>query len=844
MSKKNKDPFAKREAENYSNPIHSREMLLKWLKKRKSPANHSDMCYEFEYFDADSIEALRRRLIAMCRDGQLVCNRKGAYLPADSVDLIKGRILGHRDGFGFVAPEDGSNDLFLSARQMQSVFHNDLVLVRVDDVDSRGRRIANVVEVLEHNTKEIVGRLFLEGGVALVTPENAKITQDVLIAQGQTGDAKHGQYVVVEIERQPTIRTKPLGKVVEILGDHLAPGMEIEVAIRSHDIPFRWHDEVVQEAKKFSVEVQEQDKQQRTDLRHLPFVTIDGEDAKDFDDAVYCEAKRSGGWRLYVAIADVSHYVKENSALDKEAKTRGNSVYFPGHVIPMLPEVLSNGLCSLNPHVDRLCMVCEMTISAQGALSGFKFYEAVMHSHARLTYNKVGAMLEQPESEEGEALREQYSERVADLECLYDLYRCLRRSRDQRGAIDFDTVETMIVFGENRKIEEIVPVVRNDAHKIIEECMLCANVATARFLIKHEVNAVLRIHEGPGEEKLHNLRSFLGELGLELTGADEPAPSDYQRLIKQINDRPDFNVIQTVMLRSLSQAYYGPEHKGHFGLGYAAYTHFTSPIRRYPDLAIHRAIKSVIYSEKETRDVMRVEGIDLKKYPHPHDVGYMVQLGEHCSMTERRADDATRDVSNWLKCEFLQQHVGEDFTGVIAAVTSFGIFVELQGVYVEGLVHVSSLSNDYYHFDAVKHRLVGERSGQSYGLGDQVEVVVVRVDLEERKIDFELKSLIGKARVNSRRGRSQGKSGAPGGRRGKSKGQLIEKLKAFSESEGSSESKGKSSGKAADSERTSPYGSRKKKPGKKKDSKKRGGGKKAKPVGDKAKKPKKQTKKK
>ncbi|MCP5206070.1 MAG: ribonuclease R [Hahellaceae bacterium] len=784
MSKKTKDPFAKREAEKYDNPIHSRELILDWLKGRKAAATHSEMCYEFKYFDEDSIEALRRRLIAMSRDGQLVCNRKGAYLPAESVNLIKGRVQGHRDGFGFVIPDDASGDLFLSARQMQSVFHGDLVLVRVDDVDTRGRRIANIVEVLESNTTSVVGRFYQESGIAFVTPENSKITQDVLVAQGEWGQAEHGQYVVVEITRQPTMRTRPLGKVVEILGDHLAPGMEIEVAIRSHDIPFRWPEEVLEEVSHLSVDVTAADKSKRIDLRHLPFVTIDGEDARDFDDAVYCE-KTASGWKLFVAIADVSHYVKNESALDREARIRGNSVYFPGHVIPMLPEVLSNGLCSLNPLVDRLCMVCEMTISLQGELVDFCFYESVMHSQARLTYNKVGAILEHPDSEEGAALREQYASVTPHLENLYMLFKTLRRSRDQRGAIDFDTVETMIVFGEGRKIEEIVPVVRNDAHKLIEECMLCANVATARFLINHDLNSLFRIHEGPGEEKLENLRSFLSELGLELTGGDEPAPSDYQRLIKQINERPDFNVIQTVMLRSLSQAYYGPEQKGHFGLGYQAYTHFTSPIRRYPDLSIHRAIKSVIYSDKQTREVKRPEGLDLRRYDHPYDVGYMVQLGEHCSMTERRADDATRDVANWLKCEYLEQHVGEDFTGVISAVTSFGVFVELQGVYIEGLVHVSSLSNDYYHFDAVKHRLVGERTGQSYGLGDQVEVVVVKVDLEERRIDFELKSLLGKARVDSRRGRSVA------GKAGTSKRNLLKKLDAFSSSTDRTECKPK-----------------------------------------------------
>ncbi|PID41946.1 MAG: ribonuclease R [Gammaproteobacteria bacterium] len=751
------DPFQKREAENYDNPIHSREYILEFLEDRSSAANHPELCRLFGYEDEKSIEALRRRLIAMTRDGQLICNRRGSYVPASSINLIKGRIIGHRDGFGFIVPEDGSGDLFLTARQMQCVFHGDVVLARVDDVDQKGRRVATVVEVLEHNTTQVVGRFYNEDGIAFVTPENRRLGQDVLISQGGYGGASHGQYVVVSITRQPTVRTRPVGEVIEIIGEHLAPGMEIEVAIRSYGIPFLWSEELKAEIADLTVDVSEKDKQGRVDVRDLPLVTIDGEDAKDFDDAVYCERKKSGGWRLYVAIADVSHYVKRGTELDEEARKRGTSVYFPGHVVPMLPRLLSNGLCSLNPDVDRLCMVCEMTISEKGTLSGYKFYEGVMHSKARLTYSKVGRMLETPDSPEGAALREQYQPVLNNLDCLYSLYKCLVAARRKRGAIDFETVETVIEFGEGRKIERITPVKRNDAHKLIEECMLCANVATARFINKHKLNGLLRIHEGPGEEKLANLRSFLGELGLQLGGGDEPAPADYQALIAQIKERPDFSVIQTVMLRSLSQAYYGIEKKGHFGLGYSAYTHFTSPIRRYPDLTIHRMIKSVIYSEKETKDVMRPfvlaeQSLKARGY-HGVDDAHMIRLGEHSSMTERRADDATRDVTDWLKCEYLQEHVGERYEGVIAAVTSFGIFVELKDLYVEGLVHVTSLHDDYYRFDAIHHRLVGERTGYTYRLGDLVEVIVARVDLEDRKIDFELSGQPRRTGAGSKRSR-------------------------------------------------------------------------------------------
>ncbi len=800
------DPHYQRESKNYDNPIHSREFILDWLSQRKSPATHHRMCRAFEYEDEDSIEALRRRLIAMTRDGQLICDRKGAYIPVNSIHLIKGRVLGHRDGFGFVHPEDGSDDLFLSARQMRAVFHDDTVLVRVDDVDHKGRRIAAVVEVLERNTQQVVGRFYSEGGIAYVVPEGKKAGQDVLIHQDGYGGAFHGQYVVVEITCQPTVRTKPVGQVMEVLGDHLAPGMEIDVAIRSHDIPHLWHDDLLAEIAGLTVNVHDADKANRVDLRHLPLVTIDGEDAKDFDDAVYCERKKSGGWRLYVAIADVSHYVRRNTELDTEARKRGTSVYFPGFVVPMLPEVLSNGLCSLNPQVDRLCMVCEMTISAQGALSGYTFYEAVMHSQARLTYNKVGVMLQDPFSTEGKTLREAYQPVLKNLDCLYELYHALTLARKARGAIDFETVETLIEFGEDRKIEQIVPVVRNDAHKLIEECMLCANVATARFINKHNLNGLLRIHEGPGEEKLENLRSFLSELGLELPGGDEPKPADYQSLIARIKERPDFSVIQTVLLRSLSQAYYGVEKKGHFGLGYPAYTHFTSPIRRYPDLSTHRLIKSVIYGDQETNDVARPQkskpdAEKSREYRTVEDMAFMIQLGEHCSMTERRADDATRDVSNWLKCEYLQDHVGEMYPGVIAAVTSFGVFVELKDLYVEGLVHVSSLSGDYYHFDPVHHRLVGERTGRSFRLGDAVSVQVVRVDLEERRIDFELAS-----HESARRPRNKGARQSDESQRSSRK-QTVAKLKQKladysrgSEEKGKGKGKKKSAGAAKDSE--------------------------------------------
>lgn len=740
------DPEAAREAEKYENPIPSRELILQHLAERGSPAAREQLVEEFGLTTEDQIEALRRRLRAMERDAQLIYTRRGTYAPVDKLDLILGRISGHRDGFGFLIPDDGSDDLFMSPSQMRLVFDGDRALARVSGLDRRGRREGVIVEVVSRAHETIVGRYFEEGGIGFVVADNPKIQQEVLVTPGRNAGAKIGQFVEVKITHWPTPRFQPQGDVLEVVGNYMAPGMEIDIALRTYDIPHVWPEAVVKEARRLKPEVEEKDKEKRIDLRHLPFVTIDGEDARDFDDAVFCEAKPgklrlfSGGWKLYVAIADVSSYVKIGSALDTEAQVRGNSVYFPERVIPMLPEELSNGLCSLNPHVDRLAMVCEMTISKTGEMTDYQFYEAVIHSQARLTYNKVSTILEQPKTAEAKQLRSEYADVVPHLKQLYSLYKVLLAARHTRGAIDFETQETRIIFGSDRKIAEIRPTTRNDAHKLIEECMLAANVATAEFLKKHEIPALYRVHDGPPPERLEKLRAFLGELGLSLhKGKDGPSPKDYQALLASIKDRPDFHLIQTVMLRSLSQAVYSADNQGHFGLNYEAYTHFTSPIRRYPDLLTHRAIRSVIHSKMDTPHVRRAGAMTIPKARiYPYDEAALEQLGEQCSMSERRADEATRDVTNWLKCEFMKDRVGESFPGVVTAVTGFGLFVELTDIYVEGLVHVTALPGDYYHFDPVHHRLAGERTGRSFRLGDTVEVRVMRVDLDERKIDFEM----------------------------------------------------------------------------------------------------------
>jgi len=745
-----KDPAAQTEAAKYDNPVPSREYILEFMAKWDTPISHPDLCEQLAVSDEDSFNAVMYRLKAMCRDGQLMSNRQNEFAILKRMDLITCRVLGHRDGFGFASPEKGS-DLFLSARQMRQVFDGDKVLVQPLGKDPRGRREGKIVEVLEHNTQKLVGRFQGKDGFGHLRSENPRITQEIIVI-GDPDSAltyQDNQLVVVEITNQPSKRSLAQAKVVEVLGDHMAPGMEIQVAIHNYGIPEQWPEEVDEQIASIAPEVTEQSKQGRIDLRHLPLVTIDGEDARDFDDAVYAETKKSGGWRLWVAIADVSHYVLPGSALDIEAHKRGNSVYFPEFVVPMLPEVLSNGLCSLKPKVDRLAMVCEMTVSAVGRLSGYKFYEAVINSHARLTYTKVATMLDNnsAEQEQADQLRSQYQDVLPHLRDLKKLYLTLREARDLRGAMDFDTVETRVLFADDRKIDKIVPIKRNDAHKMIEECMLLANVATAKFISASKVPSLYRVHEAPKTERLTNLRSYLSELGLELTGQDDPQPADYQKLAAFISNRPDRHVIQVMMLRSMSQAVYSPEEEGHFGLAYSAYTHFTSPIRRYPDLLIHRAIRSQIHSDKISKTIARPDGFSINPdYKYSYSIEQVLHLGEHCSMTERRADDATRDVMAWLKCEYMQAEVGNDYEGIVTAVTGFGLFVELKDVYIEGLIHITALPKDYYQFEAAKQRLVGERTRKTFRLGDQLSVKVAAVNLDDRKIDFELVATIASAK--------------------------------------------------------------------------------------------------
>ncbi|NDH08986.1 MAG: ribonuclease R [Gammaproteobacteria bacterium] len=718
MSKKNKDPYFEREKEKYADPIPSREFIMQVLAEYGQPIHKKDLFQLLGLRKKEQQETLMYRLKAMIRDGQLFQDRKFRWCLRQKTNLVKGRIQAQAEGFGFFIPEDGGSDMVLSAREMRRVMHGDIVLAYEMGVDRRGRPEAKVTEVLQHAIDSIAGRFISREGVFYVEPEHKFFFHDILIPADAAMGAKDGQMVIVKIVEYPSKHGMSIGRVDRVLGDYMGPGLEIEVAILNYGIPNVWPTEVLSEMHLIPKVVREKDLVGRKDLRELPFVTIDGDDAKDFDDAVCCKALARGDTRLWVAIADVSHYVAWGSPIDEEAAIRGNSVYFPGRVVPMLPEALSNGICSLNPNVDRLCMVAEMVITAKGQIREPKFYRAVIHSKNRLIYDHVAALLEQNDAPELS------SEVWAMLQQLQKVYESLKFARLNRGAIELDSIETKVVFDKQLKIEKITPVVRNEAHRIIEECMLAANVAVASFIASSGVASMYRVHEAPDIEKMKSLQTFLGEFGIQCGFSEKVAPKRFQEVLEKIRLRPEKQVLETIMLRSLKQAHYAIENSGHFGLGYEVYTHFTSPIRRYPDLMVHRILGEIL---DRNQDI-------ASRYPEKR----LAELAEKNSMTERRADEATRDVMTWLKCIYIKDKVGQTFPGTISAVTSFGLFVSITDIYVEGLVHVSSLKSDYYQFDAMRHRLVGERTNQIYHLGDPLTVLVARVDPDARKIDFEL----------------------------------------------------------------------------------------------------------
>jgi ribonuclease R len=675
------------------------------------------------------------------------------------LEEIEGQIQGHRDGHGFLLREDGEPDIYLPVNEMRAVLHKDRVKVRVVRFDRKGRPEGRVVEILERPEQPIIGRLLQESGIWLVAPEDKRYGQDVLIPKGATGAAKPGQVVVVELTEPPALYGQPVGRVVEVLGEIDDPGMEIEIAVRKYSVPHEFSDACLEQAKGLPDKVRAQDRKGRVDLRDVPLVTIDGEDARDFDDAVYClptKVGRTKGWRLLVAIADVSHYVQTGSSIDIDAYDRATSVYFPRRVIPMLPEKLSNGLCSLNPDVDRLCMVCDMMVTGKGEVQAYQFYPAVMHSHARFTYTEVAAILANTRGPE--AVRRK--ERVQDLINLHDVYRALLASRQVRGAVDFDTTETQIVCDDSGRIEKIVPRTRNDAHKLIEEAMLAANVCSADFIQQGQHPGLFRVHEGPTPEKKEILRNYLKALGVGMGLSDDPHTSEFQKIAEATKDRPDAQQIHTMLLRSMQQAIYTPINSGHFGLAYEAYTHFTSPIRRYPDLLVHRVIKAILEGRKYELPVLPMPGeahAKLSKRLQKNKPGQGARVarmprvrmtaaeqqaweaaGLHCSANERRADEASRDVEAWLKCKYMREHLGEEYSGLVTAVTGFGIFVTLESLYVEGLIHITELGAEYFRFDEARQELRGERTGIRYAIGTRVQVQVSRVDLDGRKIDFRL----------------------------------------------------------------------------------------------------------
>lgn len=718
-----KDPEAKREVKNYDKPIASRELLLEIITQQAAPVNLKHMLAELNYSDAEQIEGLRRRLSAMVRDGQIFKNRRDGFMSFEHMDLVKGRVQAHPDGFGFLIPEDGSKDVFLHNKQMDKLLNGDIIAVKIFQFEGRkSRPEGELVKIIQRAHTTIIGRYHAENGMRYVVPDDKRLTGHILVADESVLEVDESAIVSIEITQYPRYKHLAAGVIKQVLGADNAPGMEVSIALNNHNIPHRWNDDVLKEILKFKHSVSAKEAKPRLDLRKKHFVSIDGADARDFDDAVFCE-QTDAGFVLWVAIADVSHYVKVDSPLDQEATLRGTSVYFPGEVVPMLPEVLSNGLCSLNPHVDRLTLVCEMHIGDKGAIKNYFFHEAVIHSHHRLTYKQTfDIVFENQNKVEGV---DDIDVLKPHLERLKGVYKALQKARKRRKALEFDTKEVYFVFNEERKIESIHQTVRNEAHMLIEECMVNANVCAAKFLKKHKVPNLYRTHEGPNSKKMDDLKTFLAMYGLTMNIAKDGLPStkDYVAILTEIKDRPDFELIQTVLLRSMLQANYQTDKTmGHFGLSLHDYAHFTSPIRRYPDLLVHRGIRHILQNGSSKGFHYSLEQMD--------------QLGEACSAYERRADDATRDAADYLKCEFLTKHLGDEFDAKVVTVTSFGLFAQINDLLIDGLVHVTSLSRDYYQFDAGRQRLVGENSGQIFRLGDPLRVQVVRVDMQDKKIDF------------------------------------------------------------------------------------------------------------
>lgn len=708
LNLREQDPYLQREQQKYPHPLPSREWIIDILTKQGVPMAIDELSAVLSILDKEQ-SFFRHRLNAMVRDGQIYINRRGAVCVADKIDLLKCRVEGHKDGYGFAVPmtPDGSSDFVLSEKQMRHLMHGDIIALQPTGQNWRGRREGRVLEVLERGQKTVVARVYVERGAVIAEAEDKRLSQPILLTDNKK-NIQDGQVAVVQIDSYASGNRLASGHIQKILGNYADEGMEIDIAVHKHHLPHQFSSGCLKAVGKLPDSVHKSDIKNREDIRDLPLVTIDGKSARDFDDAV-CAQKEGRNYRLWVAIADVDHYVPSDSAIDQDAHLRGTSVYFPRRVIPMLPEKLSNGLCSLNPEEDRLCMVCEMCITYAGNIRDYRFYPAVMRSHARLTYEQAWHYLES-----GEAHPQKTS-----LDTLYRLFQILNKQRQRRGAMEFDSTETQMLFDEHGKIDTIVPVVRNDAHRLIEECMLCANVCAAQFLHQHKHPALYRAHSAPSEEKLATLREQLALLGLNLGGGKQPKPKDFAQLSEAIAERPDKHLIQIMMLKSMQQAVYQPKNEGHFGLAYDAYAHFTSPIRRYPDLLIHRAIKAVLKGETYTRASWQ-------------------ELGVHCSFTERRADEASRDVERWLKTFYMRDKIGETFQGTVSGMTGFGLFVTLDNIYIDGMIHISDLGQDYFHYRPEILAMEGERSGIRFCMGDSLVVHIAQADLDTRRIDLTL----------------------------------------------------------------------------------------------------------
>ena len=715
MSKHRKSTVGRGKA--YKHPLPKRGTILEFLRDAGQPLTAEALMEGFDLTGQRMRTLLADKLLKMVRAGQIIENRRGEFCLLEKLELITGTVTGHQDGFGFLARDDGGEDMYLSAREMRAIFHGDRVAVRAIGLDRRGRDEGQLVEVLKRGIREVAGQFIRERGIGIVIPDNPKVAHRILVAKGEAGSAKHGQIVVAKILDYPTHLEQATGKIVQVIGDPGTKGIATDIAIHAHGIPTDWPQAVRQQARTMGRDVAEDAKRNRVDLRDVNLVTIDGADARDFDDAVFCEAS-GDGYRVLVAIADVAHYVKSSSPLDKQAIRRGTSVYFPDRVIPMLPEVLSNGLCSLKPNLDRLCMVCEMRVNGEGKVSRSKFYEAVMRSSARLTYSQVNDFLT------GKSQQQIPGPLHNDIRNLHDAFKLFAKNRRKRGAIELDIPQTRINVDEDGAVTGISAVPRNDAHRLIEECMIAANVQAAKFLRKHRVAGLYRVHAKPDPDRFEELRSYLLDLGFKVPHPDHVQPRQLNKLMQQVKDRPDSVAISMALLRSMSHAEYTPGNIGHFGLALDAYAHFTSPIRRYPDLLVHRAIRHILHGGKAGN--------------FTYDSGAMERLGSLCSERERRAEDATREVEAWLKCQYMADKIGEQYAGIITAVTNFGVFVQIPELQIDGLVHVTNLQNDYYRFDAGSQSLIGDRSGTQYRLGDGLAVVVSRVDLESKRIDFQL----------------------------------------------------------------------------------------------------------